>query len=67
MALEKGRVTVRDVQQAATTDATPTAPVAVQRPTQIQREERVKMTPLRRTIARRLVEASTNSKYAHNI
>ena len=52
-----GRVTVRDVQQAATTDATPTAPVAVQRPTQIQREERVKMTPLRRTIARRLVEA----------
>jgi len=52
-----GRVTVRDVQQAATTDETPTAPVSVQRPTQMQREERVKMTPLRRTIARRLVEA----------
>ncbi len=53
-----GRVLVRDVQQAASSE-TPTqasAPVATRVP-QLQREERVKMTPLRRTIARRLVEA----------
>lgn len=51
----RGRVTSGDVRRAESPEAAPT-PV-LERPAPGPRTERVKMTPLRRTIARRLVEA----------
>jgi 2-oxoglutarate dehydrogenase E2 component (dihydrolipoamide succinyltransferase) len=59
-----GRVTSGDVARAAAASAPAPAPApapAAPAPVPVGRQTRVKMTPIRRTIARRLVEAQSNA------